>query len=375
MIPTIGAAAALVLAAASTGVIVPALRLLVERTGNGSVAGGVFMAAHVLGGAIGAALGNRALRRVGSARALAGAALAASVLVTLAMAAVDSLELRVGLRFVDGACHLLAITAMVAAATSGDEALRARRTVTMGLSIVLGVAAGIGIGSLLAHPELSLVVAAVLSGGAMLVVLLHLAPDAAPRAMPTRSPGRGPLAPGLVAFGERFVFGMLSVAMPFLVPQSRVAVVIGPLMVASVIALPVARRTAMTWGPRRLALYSALVLAVMLALTGVVDVFSSWQRALLWAPVPGAAAGALYACALVLVARSTALEDRLRDMGSVHAGGSAGFAAGALCAGTLASLLPGALVIAVPSAVMMLATVVGIWIAIPPARRATQPAL
>ncbi|MGH2901351.1 MAG: hypothetical protein ACRDMZ_21920, partial [Solirubrobacteraceae bacterium] len=83
----------------------------------------------------------------------------------------------------------------------------------------------------------------------------------------------------------------------------------------------------------------------------------------------------LYACALVLVARSTALEDRLRDMGSVHAGGSAGFAAGALCAGTLASLLPGALVIAIPSAVMLLATMVGIWIAIPPARRAAQPAL
>jgi hypothetical protein len=62
----------------------------------------------------------------------------------------------------------------------------------------------------------------------------------------------------------------------------------------------------------------------------------------------------------------------------VHAGCSAGFAAGALSAGTLASLLPGTLVIAVPSAAMMLATLVGIWIVIPrpapPARRATQPA-
>src|SRR5262245_29473598 len=130
MTPTIGAAAALVLAATSTNVIVPALRLLVERTGNGSVAGNVFMAAHVLGGAIGAALGNRTLRRVGSARALAATALTASVLITLAMTALDSLELRIGLRFVDGACHLLAITAVVAATTSGDEALRARRTVT-----------------------------------------------------------------------------------------------------------------------------------------------------------------------------------------------------------------------------------------------------
>jgi MFS family permease len=247
--------------------------------------------------------------------------------------------------------------------------------VMMGLSIVLGVASGIGIGSLLANAELAFVVAAALSGVAMVVVLLHLAPDAAQGAIPTRARGRGPLAPGLVAFGERFVFGMLSAAIPFLVPPYRVAVVIVPLMVASVIALPFARRYATAWGPRRLALNSAFVLAVTLALTGVVDVFSSWPRALLWAPVPGAAAGALYACALVLVARSAALEDRLRDMGSVHACGSAGFATGALCAGALASSLPGALIIAIPSAAMMLATLVGVWIAIPPpARAADQPA-
>ncbi|HEY0991180.1 MAG TPA: hypothetical protein VGD80_29205, partial [Kofleriaceae bacterium] len=64
--PPIGAIAALALAAASTGVIVPALKLLVEQTGNGSTAAGVFMAAHVLGGALGAALGGRALRITGS---------------------------------------------------------------------------------------------------------------------------------------------------------------------------------------------------------------------------------------------------------------------------------------------------------------------
>jgi MFS family permease len=125
----------------------------------------------------------------------------------------------------------------------------------------------------------------------------------------------------------------------------------------------------MTRGVRRVALRSAFALAVALALTGVIDVFSSVAIALAWAPLTGAAAGALYACALVLVARSAALEDRLRDMGSVHAGGSAGFAAGALCAGTLAQLLPGTLVIAVPSAAMMAAALVGLAIAIPPPGR------
>jgi hypothetical protein len=136
-----------------------------------------------------------------------------------------------------------------------------------------------------------------------------------------------------------------------------------------VAALPFARRYAMARGARRLAVRSTFALAVMLGLTGVVDVFSSSALALAWAPVSGAAAGALYACALVLVARSPALDDRLRDMGSVHAGGSAGHAAGALCAGSLASLLPGALVVAIPSAAVMTAAMVAVWIAIPSATR------
>src|SRR5678816_1372617 len=85
-----GATIALLCAAASTGVIIPALRALVEQTGHGRVAAGIFSAAHVLGGVVGAALGVRALRRAGSARWLAAAALIASIAVTLAMAPVAS---------------------------------------------------------------------------------------------------------------------------------------------------------------------------------------------------------------------------------------------------------------------------------------------
>jgi MFS family permease len=369
--PQIGAIAALALAAASTGVIVPALKLLVDRTGHGAVAGGVFTAAHVLGGALGAAYGARALRRIGSARALAAAALAASIIVTLAIAAIDSLELRVALRFVDGACHLLAITTVVAAAASGDAERRARRTVAMGLAIVLGVACGILLGGQLADPQLALIVAALLSGGALIVVLVQLAPDA-PAAPRARSGVRGPVAPGLLAFGERFLFGTMSAALPFLAPPSRVSAVFGVFMTASVIALPFARRYAVIWGARRLAVYSAIALGLTLALAGVVDVFSSIPRVMAWAPIGGVAAGALYAAALVLVARSPVLEDRLRDMATLHAGGNAGFAAGALCAGALTSLLPGALVVVVPSIAILTASMIGVWFAVPPQARAAH---
>jgi MFS family permease len=361
----LGATGALALAAASTGVVVPALKLLVERTGHGSTAAGVFMAAHVVGGVIGAAFGARALRLAGSARKLAVVALAASVVVTLAMAALAPLGVRVALRFLDGGCHLLAITALVAAATTGNAERRASRAVMMGLAIVLGVAGGLGIGALLGHPEWSLVIAAVLSAASLLVVLAQVAAEPPPPEV-QRSRERGPVAPSLLAFGERYVFGMLTVAMPFLASPGRVGAVLGVFMTASIAALPFARRYALRWGARRLALRSAIVFGLTLA-TAAVDLFAALPVALAWATVSGAAAGALYASALVLAARSTELEDRVRDMAALHAAGSAGHAAGALTAGVMLSVLPGPglLAIALPGTAILALATLGVWLTVP----------
>jgi MFS transporter len=370
----LGATGALALVAASTGVVVPALRSLVEDAGHGPTSAGVFMAAHVVGGVLGAASGARALRRAGSARTLAAVALAASIAVTLAMAALASLELRVALRFVDGTCHLLAITALVAAATAGDATLRTRRAVTMGLAIVLGVAGGLGLGAGLGHPRAALVVAAALSAAALVTVLAQVAAEPLPVIPPglpgpLHDGGRGPVAPGLLAFGERFIFGTLTVAAPFLASPARVGLVLGTFMVASVCTLGSARRYAVTWGPRRLAVRSTLAFALALALAAFVDVFASLWVALGWAIVCGAAAGALYASALVLAARSVALEDRMRDMATVNAAGSAGHALGALCAGLLVGALPGTLVIALPGVAIIAAATIGVWITVPAAAR------
>jgi MFS family permease len=353
----------LALAAASTGVVVPALKQLVEQTGHGSTAAGMFMAAHVLGGAVGAACGARALRRAGSARTLAAAGLAASVVVTLAMAALSSLEARIALRFLDGACHLLALTALIAALTGGDPVRRARRAVTMGLTIVLGVASGLGIGALLAHPERSLVVSALLSGTALVVVLAFVAAERPPAEV-RRSRERGPIAPGLLAFGDRFVFGTLTVAMPFLGSPRRVGIVLGTFMIASIASLPLARRFAVTWGPRRLAVRSGVAFALVLAVAAA-DVFAALPAAVVWATVSGAAAGAVYASALVLAARSTELEDRMRDMAALHAAGGAGFALGNLCAGVLLARISGPLAVAIPCAAIVALATLGVRVTVP----------
>jgi len=364
----LGIPVALVLAAASTGAIVPVLRSLVEETGHGELAAGVFTAAHVLGGVLGAVLGARALRSAGSARRLAAAALAASALVTLAMASARSIELRVALRFVDGACHLLAITALIAAATAGDPDQRARRAVVMGVAIVLGVAAGLGLGGACHLPAAALVMASALSGAALVAVLVGV-PAAPPAPAPRRARDRGPIAPGLLAFCERFSFGSMTVAMSFLAPPPRVGLVLGVFMVASVLALAAAWRFAPRLPPRKLAARSALGFTLALVSSAAVDVLASPGVAVIWALAAGASAGSLYASALVLAARSADLEDRARDMATVHAAGSAGHALGALSAGALAFALPGMLVIAAPGIAVIAAAVLGVWITVPDAAR------
>jgi hypothetical protein len=429
------AIAALALAAASAGVIVPALRALVEQSGHGATAASLFSAAHAMGGIVGAACGARALRWTGSPRRLAAGSLAASIALMLVIAAVDSLALRVGLRLADGVCHVLAITALAASATSGDPVRRARRVVLTGLAIVLGIAGGLGIGAALTRPEVGraiaalgrpeavLLVAAALSGAALITALAGLtgltgltaagaarepssaalaarpvgaalaarpvgaalagltaagaAREPSSAALAARPVGaasaaapdalansRAAIAPSLLAFSERFLFGTLTVATPFLAPGPRVGAVLGVFMTASVVALPVARRYALRLGPRWLAIRSAVVFAVALAPYAVTNLLASLGPALIWAVVCGGAAGSLYASALVLAARSAALEGRVRDMGALHAAGNTGHTLGALCAGPLLQLLPGAMVIAVPGAIVA-AAAVSVWFTVP----------
>jgi len=363
------ALAALALTAASTGVIIPSLGSLIRETGHGSFAIGVFSAAHVLGGAIGAAFGARALRRAGSARRLAIAALIASVAVTLAMAAFASLDLRIALRLVDGGCHLLAITALVAAATAGAPDQRAGRAVILGVAIVLGVAGGIGVGTQFVRPDMALIMAAVLSGAALATVVSRIAAEAPlpPRPPRARDRDRGPIAPGLLAFCERFSFGSMTVALADLASSRQIGLVLGVFLVASTLALVAAWRIAPTLAPRRLAVRSALGFTLALAASAVVDILGSPGLAALWGALAGAAAGSLYASALVLATRSADIEDRARGMATLHAAGSAGHALGALSAGSLAAALPGMLVIAVPGVAVILTAAIGVWLTVPDA--------
>lgn len=356
---------ALACAAASTGVVIPALRSLDEGARHGPLSASAFTIAHVLGGVAGAMLGARALRRAGSARRLAASALFASIAITLAMAALGSLELRVALRFLDGGAHLLAITALVAAATAGDSAERARRAVLMGGTIVVGLASGLGLGGAFHHIAAALAMAAALSAAALITVVVRIAAEPLAPAPLHRARDPRPLAPGLLAFCERFSFGSMTIAMPWLAAPPRVGLVLGVFMTASLAALAAAWRYAPIVGPRRLAVRSALGFTLALAAAAAIDLSGSPAVAVIWAVAAGTASGALYASALVLAMPSAELADRARGMATVHAAGSAGHALGALSAGLLKSALPGMLVIGAPGIAVIAVAVIGVWLTVP----------
>jgi MFS family permease len=209
----------------------------------------------------------------------------------------------------------------------------------------------------------------VLTAAALLTVLAAVADEPRAAGGAGRTLGRRPIAPGVLAFGERFIFGTLTVATPYLASRARVGMVLGVFMLASVIALPIARHYAIGWGPRRLAVRSTLAFAVTLGVAAAFDVLASIGPALAWAVACGASAGALYASALVLVARSPVLDERMRDMGTVHAAGSAGHALGALAAGVLVTVVPGMLVVALPGIAIIAAATLAVWITVPDAAR------
>jgi MFS family permease len=335
--------AGIALAAASAGVVIPSMRALATAHGGGAAVTGALVAAHVLGGIGGAALGPRLARRHG-ARRLVAAAFAASCAITAALALAPGVAALIVGRALDGACHLLGVTALLAAGVTGDPARRARTAGWLGMVLVLGVGAGIGAGGAV-PASAALLVAAALTAAALVCAVPAL-DDAVPPARHAAVRARDVVAPpALIAAGERFVFGLLSVTMPFAMTARRTGMILGCFMLASVVVMPWARRAAQRGSARQLACRAATVLAAALALAGVDGVLAG-PAALAWAIVGGAAAGGLYASTLALVAAHERVDDRLAAMAAVHAAGNAGHALGALGAGAALTLVAPHVVVA-----------------------------
>ena len=343
------AVAATAATAAAAGIVVPALRALVERHGGGPVAGGLFIALHVLGGVTGAALMPLLVRRSGSRR-LVPAALAISALASLGVLAAPGLGTVLLLRTLDGACHLLALSALLAGAGGAALGERETRNAWLGGAIVLGLAAGLGVGGAVAatSPAAALVGAAVLAAGA--AVCARGAGTDGPRAPQAAAPSRGAAwLPALLGFCERGSFGVLAVVAAFALGPARTALVLGTFMTASVLVMPLARAGARRSSPIEMASLAGGLLVLVFALAAWPMVLARPWTAAAWALAGGAGAGTLYVAGLLLIARDPDPGRRARDAAAFHAAGSLGHATGALIGGLLVAHAPPALALAAPA--------------------------
>lgn len=346
-------AAVVVLAAAGTTTVVPSLRALVEAHGGGAGAGGLFVAAHVIGQVLGAAVIGRRLARGGTleARRLVVVALVASAGIIALMvpvaAAGDAIAALIALRAIDGVAHVAAIMGLLGAGAGEAERDREARLRLLGAFLVVGVGGGLGIGALLVGQPIEAPIAAAAAVTALAAALAVVAvPARIARAPRGTGPSRAPAPTVLAIAAERFAFGTLAVALPLAATGAAearaIGATLGTMMVASIATLPLVAAAARRAGWRAVALASAIVFAAALVALALPGLVGSLAAGVPWAIVAGVAAAGIYAAALAAVSAIDDAPARTRAAGVVQAAGSAGHALGALSAGAVMSVGLGA---------------------------------
>lgn len=330
-------AAVLLLACATTGVVIPSLRPLVEEVfGLGATAAGFFVAVHVAGTIAGARLWPLLLRRSEAGgrlhlRRLLGGSLLASAVMSGAMALTPWFPLLFALRFGEGIAHVGAVMLLMGLGTRGNGEGRTRDAAMLGTCLVLGVAAGMGVGAALASsgPATAFLAAALLALAALALArpLGERTFAVAPRS-PDLVPSPASRTPPMLVLAERLAIGALTVWVPFHLEPRTSGALLGTLMTASVLGMPLARMLARRLRPGRTTLLGVGTFAAALISGGEAQGLTA--PGLSWAIAGGLGAGILFAGALMLVATQSDPALRTRGMGLVHAFGSVGFLLGSL---------------------------------------------
>jgi hypothetical protein len=376
------ALAALLLAAASAGTAIPALKRLSAEASLSGMGAGLFVASHVAGTLAGAwalgrvSRGRGALAHWLGARSLAVAFAAAALgsgLANLALIrAFGPLAVSL-LRLADGVLHVFLITVLMSLAVSPEPRRRRVQTAWFGGTLVAGIGLGMAAGGIVGQgePRRAFVASAVMC---LLVAALGCGPVGGRTlaALPDR--GGGPRAgrgraseerlAGLVVAAERFAMGILTVLLPFTAASSRQAgAVLGTLVTTSLLAAPGAMAIGRRSPRAAWASGGALLAAALLALDAAAR--AGTAAAIAWAAAAGAGAGLMYFGALAHAGGIADERARLRAVGLVHALGGAGFLVGSLLGGGLLALggraASGRPLAAVASAGLALALALLLW--------------
>jgi MFS family permease len=198
---------------------VPVLRTLVhERFGVSELATSLFMSINMVGAVLAAPLVGSLADRLGHRKRIALVALGVDALCFFAMTGAIPFAAFMGLRLLEGAAHIAALSMLLSlASTSVSAAHRGRALGLVGAGLLLGVAVGAPIGGRLGavDPTRPLLVGGivVLFAAALAAVVLREGPgsaearaSAAGLRVALREQGRL-LVPLLFAFADRFTVG------------------------------------------------------------------------------------------------------------------------------------------------------------------------
>lgn len=204
---------------------VPVLRpLVLERYDLGVAEASLFMSVNMAGALIAAPLAGLIADRFGRRRLMATAALVLDALCMAALAFAPDYASALGLRTLEGAAHIVALSMVLALASDAAGAHRGKTMGVLGAGLTLGVAMGATIGGSIGKKD---PVATLECAAAILFVAALMAWRALPQDTPAvKRPGMREIAaavaadrvlvlPLVCAFVDRFTVGFFTTGFPF----------------------------------------------------------------------------------------------------------------------------------------------------------------
>lgn len=320
--------------------LIPAVRPFMAwaAPGNESAAH-AFMALNMLGAVLAAPVMLKLTSRVRSpARLIAGLALADGLLLGLLTLGLP-LNVMLAIRTLQGALNVGALSVLLGAAPTGEQAGRGSRYGLLGAAMMLGVAAGAPLGAVCLMFGAR---APVFMGALLLLAVAAVVPRVAiGRVAPSRSSWRDvPLGPMAWVFAERFAIGLFVVTFSFHARQclgisdTRVGLLLTVFLVPFGCAVyPAGMLTDRVGAPRvavaGLSAYGLAFLALPLASTAQL-----FPLMLLL----GLSSAAVFSAAMREAAQGANVAARIAAMSGLNAAGSMGMLLGTAFAGIASAL-------------------------------------
>jgi MFS family permease len=326
---------------------VPVLRELVaERFGVSELLTSLFMSINMVGAVLAAPLAGALADRIGRRPRLIAAALALDALCFLGLTRDVPFALFLGIRFVEGAAHIFALSLLLGLASGArPDAQRGLVMGATGSGLLLGVASGAPLGGRLGRPDplVPLYLGAAVVAVAAVLALLLLRETSGRE---SERPGLGEIArlvraspivaiPLLFAFADRFTVGFFTSTFPLFLrnihalPPARIGLLIAIFMLPfaalsfpfGILSQKTSRAFVLCGGSFA---YGCLVASLGFWPTG----------ALLGVMLAtGAAAAVMFVPSMLFTADATPESVRTTSMGAFNAAGSLGFIVGPLTGG------------------------------------------